>query len=44
VGAKHGSSLKETYVKLVGARNLSRLKDKKLGSKGLKKKTKKLVL
>jgi hypothetical protein len=40
VGAKLDSSLKETYVKMVGARDLSRLKDNKLGSKGLKKKTK----
>jgi len=37
VGVKLGSSLQEKYVKLLGARGLSRLKDKTLGGKETKK-------
>jgi len=43
VGAKLGPSLQERYVKLVGARDLSRLKDKTffwgVGQRGKKKLT-----
>lgn len=38
MGAKLGPSLQEGYVKLVGARGHSRLKDKTLGGKEAKKK------
>jgi len=37
VGAKLGSSLQKRFVKLVGARGLSRLKNKTLGGKEAKK-------